>query len=205
LFDTISAIILAGGRSSRMGTDKALLPLPDKPDITFVEHLASLLASTCHEVLLVARDPIQAADYAPVKSPNVRLLTDETPNIGPLMGLYSGLKAIHPSSTHALLVAVDMPFIQPTLISYLLAQPHNDALLIPLVDQVPQVLLAVYPRVTLPHIEARLREGRRDLRSLLTVCPVRYIEEAQLRTVDPHLRSFVNINTPEEFDLRSSE
>jgi len=99
LFDTISAIILAGGRSSRMGTDKALLPLPDKPDITFVEHLASLLASTCHEVLLVARDPIQAADYAPVKSPNVRLLTDETPNIGPLMGLYSGLKAI-PGGIH---------------------------------------------------------------------------------------------------------
>ncbi len=205
MFDTISAIILAGGRSSRMGTDKALLPLPDKPDITFVEHLASLLASTCHEVLLVARDPIQAADYAPVISPNVCLLTDETPNIGPLMGLYSGLKAMHSSSTHALLVAVDMPFLQPILISYLLSQPQSDALLIPLVDQVPQVLLAVYPRAALPNIEARLRDGRRDLRTLLTVCIVRYIKETQLRTVDPQLRSFVNINTPEEFDLRSSQ
>lgn len=204
MFDTISAIILAGGRSSRMGTDKALLPLPDKPDITFVEHLASLLASTCHEVLLVARDPIQAADYAPIIASDVHLLTDETPNTGPLMGLYSGLKAMHSLSTHALLVAVDMPFVQPTLISYLLAQPHNDTLLIPLVEQIPQVLLAVYPRAALPRIEARLREGRRDLRSLLTACPVRYIEEAQLRTVDPLLRSFVNINTPEEFDQRSS-
>jgi molybdopterin-guanine dinucleotide biosynthesis protein A len=121
------------------------------------------------------------------------------------MGLYSGLKAMHSSSTHALLIAVDMPFVQPTLISYLLSQPLSNALLIPLVEQIPQVLLAVYPRAALPPIEARLREGRRDLRSLLTVYPVRYIEEAQLRTVDPQLRSFVNINTPEEFDLRSSQ
>jgi len=197
-----AGIILAGGRSQRMGTNKALLPLPGQSSETFLVHIISTLAPLCAEMLIVARDQTQ---FAHVALPGTRLVFDEKPGGGPLMGLYSGLKAIHPSSTHALLVAVDMPFIQPTLISYLLAQPHNDALLIPLVDQVPQVLLAVYPRVTLPHIEARLREGRRDLRSLLTVCPVRYIEEAQLRTVDPHLRSFVNINTPEEFDLRSSE
>src|SRR5437764_5393924 len=82
LIDTISAIILAGGRSSRMGTDKALLPLPAKPVITFVEHLTSLLASSCHKVLRVARDAVQSADYAPVLTSDVRLLTDETPNIG---------------------------------------------------------------------------------------------------------------------------
>ena len=198
LFNAISAIILAGGRSSRMGTDKALLPLPGDPNITFVEHLTSLLAPYSQEVLLVARDAAQAIDYAVVERGSARILTDETPDYGPLMGLYSGLRAMHPSSTHALLVAVDMPFMQPALVSFMLSQPLGDALLVPLVEQVPQVLLSVYPRAVLPRIEACLRQGRRDLRSLLAVCPVQYLEEVQLRVADPLLRSFVNINTPED-------
>ena len=79
-------------------------------------------------------------------------------------------------------------------------------------SSVPQVLLAVYPKCVLPLIEQRIHEGRRDPRSLLAPQPpqgvllddvvaprVRYIEEAQLREVDPQLRSFMNINTPEEF------
>jgi molybdopterin-guanine dinucleotide biosynthesis protein A len=65
----------------------------------------------------------------------------------------------------------------------------------------PQVLLAVYPRAVLPSIEGRLREGRRDPRSLLEVAPVRYIDEAQLRQVDPELRSFINVNTPGELSI----
>jgi molybdenum cofactor guanylyltransferase len=198
LFNTVSAIILAGGRSSRMGTDKALLPLPGGQGVTFVERLASLLVSYCQEVLLVARDAAQAIDYAIIEPCGARIVTDETPDYGPLMGLYSGLRAMHPSSTHALLVAVDMPCVQPALISFMLSQPLGGALLVPLVEQVPQVLLAVYPRAALPRIEACLREGRRDLRSLLAVCPVHYLEEAQVRAVDPLLRSFVNINTPED-------
>lgn len=198
LFNTVSAIILAGGHSSRMGTDKALLPLSGEQGVTFVEHLTSLLATCCQEVLLVARDAAQAIDYAIVEPRGARILTDETPDYGPLMGLYSGLRAIHPSSTHALLAAVDMPYMQPALVSFMLSQPLDDALLVPLVEHVPQVLLAVYPHAVLPHIEACLREGRRDLRSLLAVCPVHYLEEEQLRAVDPLLRSFVNINTPED-------
>jgi molybdopterin-guanine dinucleotide biosynthesis protein A len=197
-FHTISAIILAGGRSSRMGTDKALLPHPGEQGVTFVEHLTSLLASYSQEVLLVARDAAQAIDYAVVEHRGARILTDETPDYGPLMGLYSGLRAMRPSSTHALLVAVDMPFVQPALISFMLSQPLGDALLVPLVEQVAQVLLAVYPRTVVPRIEACLRKGRRDPRSLLAVFPVHYLEEAQLRAVDPLLRSFVNINTPED-------
>jgi molybdenum cofactor guanylyltransferase len=66
------------------------------------------------------------------------------------------------------------------------------------VNAVPQVLLALYPRTILPLIEERLQQGRRDLRCLLEVAPVQYIEEAELRKVDPELRSFVNLNTPEE-------
>lgn len=178
-----------------MGKNKALLPLPGNPSLTFIAHLSSTLTSFCPEVLIVARDEADAANYI---LPDVRVITDRVPDHGPLMGLYSGLNAIQ--AQHALVVAVDMPFVRPALISFLLSQPPSDSLLVPLVNNIPQVLLAIYPRNILPFIENRLQQGRHDLRSLLEVAPVRYIEEAQLRRVDPALRSFVNVNTPEELD-----
>ena len=177
-----------------MGRDKALLLLPGNQAVTFLEHLASLLSASCAETLIVTRDQAHALGYA---FPGVRITFDKTPGQGPLMGLYSGLSAIH--TRHALVAAVDMPFVQPAVLSFLLSQPlAPHTLLVPVVHNVPQVLLAIYPRSVLPLIEEQLQQGRRDLRCLLEVAPVQYIEEAQLRQVDPELRSFININTPEE-------
>src|SRR5205823_6091896 len=141
---SISGIILAGGQSKRMGQNKALLPHPDNTQISFVEYLTAILTNTCSEVLVVARDATQAAEFA---RSGVRVVTDRVADYGPLMGLYSGLSAIR--TTHALAIAVDMPFVQPELVSFLLDQPLTDALLVPIVDNVPQVLLAVYPRTIL--------------------------------------------------------
>jgi molybdopterin-guanine dinucleotide biosynthesis protein A len=59
-------------------------------------------------------------------------------------------------------------------------------------------MLALYPRSLVPLVKEQLERGRRDLRCLLEVAPVQFVEEARLRQVDPQLRSFVNINTPEE-------
>ena len=191
---TSTAIILAGGHSKRMGRDKALLPLPGHEQFTFIEHLTTLLTSLCGEVILVARDAKQAAHYATRLS--IPVVTDNVPDVGPLMGVFSGLQAIH--SSHALVTAVDMAFVQPEMVSFLLSQQVDDALLVPLVDNVPQVLFAVYARTLLPIIEERLQAGRRDPRSLLEVAAVRYIDEAQLRMIDPQLCSFVNVNTPAE-------
>ena len=188
-----AGVILAGGYSSRMGKDKALLPLPGDEHHTFASYLASVLAATCEEVVLVARDVEQASRY---NLPGVRIITDYEPGIGPLMGIYTGLCEIH--ATHALIVAVDLPFVQAALVSFLLSQALPDELVIPVVGGVAQVLLAVYPRTLLPLVRERLRAGRRDPRSLLETAQVHYIEEAQLRAVDPQLRSFLNVNTPEE-------
>jgi len=191
-----AGIILAGGQSRRMGRDKALLPLPGAEHVPFISHLATLLLKVCAEVVLVTRDADQSAAYAPYLSPSVRVVADQVPAIGPLMGLASGLHAIQ--SSHALVTAVDTPFLQPALLAFLLAQPLDNRLLVPLVEAIPQVLLAVYPHAVLPTIEACLREGRRDPRSLLRIVPTRFIEEALLRQVDPDLRSFFNVNTPDE-------
>ncbi|HEY6541030.1 MAG TPA: molybdenum cofactor guanylyltransferase [Ktedonobacteraceae bacterium] len=188
-----AGIILAGGRSQRMGTNKALLPLPGQPSKTFLSRLTSTLAPLCAEVLVVARDPAQ---FAGVALPATRLIFDEKPGGGPLMGLYSGLNAMQ--SPSALVVAVDMPFVQPALLAFLLAHYQENTLLVPVVEGVPQVLLAIYPRSILPLIESLLQQGKRAPRALLEVAPVRYIEEVQLREVDPQLRSFVGFNTPED-------
>lgn len=193
-----ACIILAGGRSSRMGTDKALLPLTNAPHSTFLAHLAATLSSLCDELLLVARDEAQAARYrADEDVANIRIVTDKVPDYGPLMGIYSGLSAIQ--AAKALVVAVDMPFAQAALVSMLLARASTDAITVPVVNDVPQVLFAVYSRSLLPRIETSIAQGRRDPRSLLTSAPVQYISEAQLRAVDPQLRSFINVNTPEEW------
>jgi len=184
-----------------MGKNKALLPLPENQAVTFVEYLVSLLEEFCSETLIVARDQAHARDYV---FPGVRVTIDETPGIGPLMGLYSGLRAIQ--TPRALIVAVDLPFVQRDLLSFLLSQPlPADTLLVPVVHNIPQVLLALYPRSILPFVKEQLLQGRHDLRCLLQVAPVQYVEEAQLIQIDPQLRSFMNINTPEELQKTERE
>jgi molybdopterin-guanine dinucleotide biosynthesis protein A len=194
--DCGAGILLAGGQSRRMGQDKALLSLPGPARQTFLERLATVLIERCSEVVLVARDAEQAAHYAALVPSSVRIVIDTIPNHGPLMGLYSGLRAI--SAPQAFVTAVDTPLLQPELVSYLFSQARADIPLIPLVANQPQVLLAVYPRSILPLIEERLRAGRRDPRSLLEMITVSFVQEEQLRTIDLQLHSFFNVNTPEE-------
>jgi molybdopterin-guanine dinucleotide biosynthesis protein A len=180
-----------------MGTDKALLPLPgSRSQISFLQHLIQVMFGECEELVLVTRDTQQADTYAPYVVSSVRIVIDEVPDTGPLMGIYSGLRVIEAS--HAFVCAVDTPLLQPALLTFLLTQCCADTLVVPVVDGLPQVLLALYPRALLSLIEERLQAGRRDPRSLLEVAATRYIPEEQLRQVDPCLYSFLNVNTPED-------
>ncbi|MBV9711891.1 MAG: molybdenum cofactor guanylyltransferase [Ktedonobacteraceae bacterium] len=200
---SVAGIILCGGSSRRMGRDKALLSIPGREPLTFIAYLTEVLTPFCSEVVLVTRDEDQAVQYtkhlAVQKVNLVRIVNDKVPSAGPLMGLYSGLSTLQVS--HALVTAVDMPFVQKDMLAFLLSYPLDEALLVPVVDGVPQVLLAIYPRTILPMLAACLHDGRRDLRSLLEVVPVHYIAETQLRNVDSQLRSFVNINTPDDLTI----
>jgi len=194
----MAGIILVGGYSRRMGQDKALLSAPGEISLTFVEYLATRLSEICTEVLLVARDEKSSKEYLPLlKGQSWRVVYDQIPAHGPLMGLYSGLQVL--SSSHALVLAVDMPFVQPALLAWLNAFPLTDELLIPCVQGIPQVLLARFPRSLLPTIAECLRNGRRDLRALLEIAPTHFLEEEELRQIDPELRSFINVNTREDF------
>jgi molybdopterin-guanine dinucleotide biosynthesis protein A len=182
-----------------MGTDKALLALPGSEQVSFLQHLTEVILGACEELVLVTRDGRQADSYARYVSSSVRVVVDEVPDCGPLMGIYTGLRVVQAS--YAFVCAVDTPLLQPSLLTFLLAQCCADTLVVPVVGGLPQVLLALYPRALLGVIEERLRAGRRDPRSLLEVAATRYISEEQLREVDPDLRSFLNVNTPEELNV----
>ncbi len=198
LSSDVAGIVLVGGRSRRMGSNKALLALPGEAPLTFVERLTSLLAELCTEVLLVARDQAGSEEYACfLRRTSVRVVHDQVPDEGPLMGLYSGLQAMEAS--HALVLAVDLPCVRPELLAWLRAFPLDDRALVPLVQDTPQVLLARYTRSFLPLISACLAEGRRDPRALLDRAPICLLAEEQVRAVDPDLRSFLNVNTPADF------
>lgn len=194
----VAGLVLAGGRSTRMGSDKALLTFPGTSSCTFVERLVSRLAEHCAEILVVGRDEGSSGGYPRVCEPaKLRLIADQTPDQGPLMGLYSGLQAT--SCVHALVLAVDQPFVRSELLAWLCTFPSDSAILVPRIQGIPQVLLARYARGVLPIIAECLQEGRRDPRALLTRTSVHFLEEDQVRAVDPDLRSFVNINTPQDF------
>ncbi|ADU51573.1 molybdopterin-guanine dinucleotide biosynthesis protein A [Thermaerobacter marianensis DSM 12885] len=192
-----SGIILAGGESRRMGRDKAMLPTAQGP---LLLHVARTLAATCAEVLVVDRPP---GRYRHLGLP---LVLDRFPGRGPLAGLHAGLEAM--TYPYGLVVACDMPGLAPAVARFLVEQALAaerrgspvDAV-VPLRNGRPEPLLAVYARRLAPVAEALLEQGSRPLRALLEAPGVRviWVDEADLRQVDPDLRSLVNVNTPAEW------
>lgn len=191
----LSALINAGGNSTRMGTHKALLPMP--PD----GH--SLLAYVVAIAAAVADGPTYVvANHPPVQDaarllPNVTVLADDEVGKGPLAGLAAGLARV-PDWT--LVLACDMPLLQVALLRLLagLCDSEWDAI-IPVVGGRVEPLAAVYHRRCLPFIQEMLRQDNWRIRDLIGQVRVRIVEEAELRRADPDLRSFTNVNTPEEW------
>ena len=194
----LGVIILAGGESRRMGVNKALLRLaPGGP--TLIEQVVATTAPL-GPALLVTNTPDQYAFL------NVPMVPDARPGSGALGGLYSGLRAA--GASFNLAVACDMPFLRPALLRYLADQPRDYDVLIPRWSEPhpegtrprPQLetLHAIYSRACLPAIERHLDAGDLRLVSFFRDVQVRYVEEVELRRVDPTLHSFRNLNTPEE-------
>lgn len=182
-----SGIVLAGGRSSRLGKDKALLYLPDGRPL--VAHVVARLAPLVAEVVVVATD---GERLGPLPA---RVVPDVFPDGGALGGIYAGLAAAR--EEHSLVVACDMPLLRHRLLRHLLAQPRDFDVLLPrLAGGQVEPLHAVYSRACLEPILRQLAAGRHRIISFLGDVRVRYIEEAELRRLDPELRSFFNVNTP---------
>lgn len=182
-----TAVILAGGRSSRMGTDKALLDWGGRPLIAAV---ADSLTAWFECVVVIA-----AQAYPFLDLPQA---LDETPGLGPLGGLEAGLAAArHPL---AFVCACDMPFLQERFVRHLVEQGAGpyDAI-VPMVRGRYEPLCAVYSTRTLPTVRAMLAARDLKLQTLLERIRVRAVPESEWATFGPGERLFFNCNTPADF------
>lgn len=192
-------LINAGGASRRMGTPKALLPTPGAGE-PLILHIARRLLPLAGDLLVVANDPAVADALSPLP---VRWLVDAYPDAGPLGGLATALAVCN---GWALCVACDLPFVQPKLVRQLIALCGDgwDAV-VPRVNGRAQPLHALYHRRCLPAVEAALQTGRRRMDTFFPEVRVRWVEEEAMRPYDKELRSFVNVNTPEEWRAARQE
>jgi molybdopterin-guanine dinucleotide biosynthesis protein A len=189
--EKLSLAVLAGGKSERMGQDKALKPFLGH---TLIERVLDRLSGLAEEIIVTTNRPEQ---YTFLGLP---LYPDLLPGRGPLGGLYSSISAVHSSLVAA--IACDMPFASCAIFEYeldLLLRNNLDAVL-PRGRNGTEPLHAIYRCETcLPAIRSALAAGERKVISWLPQVKVEYITPPELAQLDPLGLAFWNLNTPEEF------
>jgi molybdenum cofactor guanylyltransferase len=183
-----TGIVLAGGRSSRMGRSKALLPFDGEP---LIAHTVRTLRSLFTDIVVVAA-PDQELPALPAT-----IVYDDVAHQGPVAGIYHGLGAAR--GDVAYVTSCDAVFLDPRLIRFVLSQIEDHDVAVPHWDGRFQPLHAAYRRSVRPHLERQLTIG--DLRPvhLFDNVRTRRIGEGELRTIDPEGWSFFNMNTPEDY------
>jgi molybdopterin-guanine dinucleotide biosynthesis protein A len=188
-----SGIILAGGKSSRMGRAKELLRLDDKPMISWV---AERLSSLVDEVILSAsKEDLEYALEMPV-----RVAADSTTGLGPISGLQSSFRMAN--GEYVAVAPCDTPFILPELYKPLLESADGFDGAVPKVNGMYEPLCAVYRREPmLEAIEKVLSSHEKRPIDTHQYLKIVEIDEKRIRQVDSCMLSFLNINTTEEFEF----
>ncbi|TVM00348.1 MAG: molybdenum cofactor guanylyltransferase [Candidatus Brocadia sp. WS118] len=184
----MTAIILAGGKSQRMGFNKAFLQCGDK---TFIEHQIDRLKRIFSEIIISAND---ADIYARL---NLPVVSDIMPGKGPLGGICAGL--IRSASHHAFVVACDMPFVYENVILYLKEQIDDYDVVVPQTSRGLEPLHAFYSKNCIQPIHRCLNEGKLRIIDFFAEVKVRIVYEQELQGLDGSTQSLANLNTPEEY------
>ena len=182
-----SIAMLAGGQSRRMGQDKSFVNLAGRP---LVEHTLERVSRLGLPVHIITNQPERYAQYG------LPMFPDVLPGKGSLGGLYTALS--HSPTPWVLCVACDMPFLNVRLLEDLLARRAICDAVVPVVDARPQSLHALYHRRCLGTIHDALLRDDLKIQRLFRRISVHFVAEAHLRTLDPGLYSFMNVNTPDE-------
>ena len=183
---SVTAAIMAGGKSKRMGQDKAWIELDGEP---IIRRVANVLALVADEVIVVANDPRYAAL-------GLRVVPDKFPDGGALGGIATGVSAA--SHDRVLVAACDMPFLSAEVWRVLLDHRYEADVVIPRIGGEYETLHALYTKACLAPMERALGAGKLRVISFFDEVRVQAIDERELRVADPTLRSFTNVNTPEE-------
>jgi molybdopterin-guanine dinucleotide biosynthesis protein A len=195
---SIVAIVLAGGASSRFGTDKLAADFDGRP---VLHHALEVVAATCNYVILVVAPDAPTPSLPASLREMVALARDDVAHDGPLAGLAAGLAACPPDDEVAIVVGGDMPTLQADVLRLLEEALDADAALgaATLEADPPSVLpMAVRPSVAAPEVAALLAANRRALRGLLAAVPSVVVPAAQWRALDPDGRTLRDIDTPED-------
>jgi len=190
----LTAIILAGGKSSRIGVDKnkAMLKLNGK---YLLDIVISKLKRIAGDIIIVG---------PPEKYPSYKQVVPDLFNQkGLLVGLYSGLKAS--ASRYNLVVGCDMPFLNVELLQYMGDKIDSNDIIIPrYAKSYVEPLCAIYSKDCLEVIKKNIGDGILSIRRIFPYLKVRYIEEEEIKRVDSDFNSFFNINYKEDF-IRAEE
>jgi molybdenum cofactor guanylyltransferase len=181
----VTIAIMAGGKSSRMGTDKSFVHFQGRPMIEIVcERVTNLGAET----ILITNKP---DEYIHLGLP---MFSDVYPEKGPLGGIYTAVHyATHP---YILVVACDMPWLNRDLLTYMISQRTTADIIIPRPQKFPEPLHAIYSKTCLKPIEANIKADRLKITGFFGQVSVNFLGQAVIERFDADGRSFANINTP---------
>jgi len=189
---TAGGIVLCGGRSTRMGTSKALLPFGGE---TMLQRVIRLLGSVVSPLVVVAA-PGQSLPELPA---SITVARDEREDRGPLEGLRAGLKALPDGVEVAYVTSCDVPLLEPAFVRRMIELLGDDDIAVVEIDGFPHPLSAVYRRRTLPHVEALLAADRLRPVFLFDAMRTRRVHPAELALVDPQLLTLRNLNTRDDY------
>jgi molybdopterin-guanine dinucleotide biosynthesis protein A len=185
-------IILAGGKSTRMGSAKALLPFGAE---TMLQRVVRLLATVVSPIVVVAA-PGQSLPELPV---DVTVTRDEREGRGPLEGLRAGLKALPSAVELAYVTSCDVPLMVPGFVQRMVGLLADHDIAVMEIDGFAHPLSAVYRRTTLPHVEILLAHDRLRPVFLFDAVRTRRVQPAEMTSADPQLLTLRNLNTPEDY------
>jgi molybdenum cofactor guanylyltransferase len=188
----IAGIVLCGGKSSRMGTAKALLPFGGE---TMLQRVVRILGTVASPIVVVAAN----GQELPPLPPDVAVTHDEREGRGPLEGLRAGLKALPADADAAYITSCDVPLLVPGFVERMVALAEGHDIAVMEIDGFPHPLSAVYRRSTLPHVAELLANDRLRPVFLFQAVNTRKVLPAEMSGVDPDLRTLRNLNTPDDY------
>lgn len=189
----VSGVVLAGGRSRRLGRNKAIEKIGDQ---SLIERVVNRLSQVTSETVVVVAEESKAAQLP--LPPWVRTAADLYPGSGSLGGIFTGLSVA--KGSYSVVVAVDMPFLNVDLLRFMLDIISDYDAVVPRIKGRPEPLHAVYSRSCLEPIERMLKEEELKIAGLFEEISVAYLEEDDIEGFDPHFLSFFNINTQKDLD-----
>jgi molybdopterin-guanine dinucleotide biosynthesis protein A len=187
-----SVVIQAGGKSSRMGEDKALMPIIGETSL--IEFILDQIKDLGDERLIISNYVIKKYEFL-----GLPVYPDVFPNVGPLGGIYSAI--YHSRYHYCLILACDMPFINLPLIDFMVAKAVDFDMVIPRWESEDYVepFRAIYSKACLNPIREAIASGEKRVVSFFREVEIRFIDAAEISRFDPEGLTFFNVNTPEDF------